>query len=68
MQPARTLRSPVDVPNTVVPELYRIVSRAELPARMQGTFTFQEAYMLCVEWNSQHSVREMATVEPAEAP
>ena len=28
MQPTRTLRSPVDVPGTVVPKLYRIVSRA----------------------------------------
>jgi hypothetical protein len=46
---------------------YRIVSRAALPARMRGTFTFQEAYILCVEWNSQHNVRDMAQPEPVEA-
>ena len=36
--------------------LYRIVSHADLPARMQGIFHFDEAHRLCCEWNQAHDV------------
>jgi hypothetical protein len=42
---------------------YRISSSMELPFRLQGEFTYEEAYNLTCEWNRFHSAREMAVLE-----
>ena len=40
---------------------YRIISRADLPFRMQGTFnSFEIAYLMCCEWNQRHDAKDMA--------
>ena len=41
----------------------RIVSRADLPERMRGLFSFSDAYKLCCEWNRTHEAAEMAWPE-----
>ena len=43
--------------------LFRISSRATLPARLKGTFSFEEAHRLCCSWNSWHAVDDVACPE-----
>ena len=43
--------------------LFRISSRATLPARLKGTFSFEEAHRLCCSWNSWHAVEDVACPE-----
>ncbi len=42
---------------------WRIVSRAELPTRMAGTFTFKQAHELTCEWNARNPTERMAFAE-----
>jgi hypothetical protein len=42
---------------------YRLVSRANLPLRMNGPFTFTEAYITCCDWNFSHVAEDMALIE-----
>ena len=48
-------------------QLYRIVSSADLPMRMKGVFTHQEAYRLACEWNSRNDAVNMAVLEKVDA-
>ena len=45
------------------PRLFRISSRATLPARFKGTFSFEDAHRLCCSWNSLHSAEDVACPE-----
>lgn len=45
------------------PQRYRIVSRLELPARMQGEKDYRTAYALVCEWNRKHNAADMAVLE-----
>jgi len=45
------------------PRLFRISSRATLPARFKGTFSFEEAHRLCCSWNSWHAAEDVACPE-----
>ena len=44
-------------------KLFRISSRATLPARFKGTFSFEEAHRLCCSWNSLHAAEDVACPE-----
>lgn len=46
---------------------YRIVSRADLPARMKQEYLYPEAYALCCDWNVRHSAEFMAFAEKVTA-
>ena len=48
------------------PADHELASRTELPARMQGRFSFQEAHLLACDWNSRHVAEDMATPQPVE--
>jgi hypothetical protein len=48
--------------------LYRIVSYKELPLRLQGSFTYPEAYRLVCEWNQKRAVTAMAWCVKADKP
>jgi hypothetical protein len=39
---------------------YRIHCDLELPARMQGEVTYEQAYELVCEWNDRHPAEQMA--------
>lgn len=41
-------------------DLYRITSNCDLPFRMQGLFTYEEAYRLVCDWNATHEAEDMA--------
>jgi len=42
---------------------YRLISRADLPIRMKGVFTFSAALSLACDWNFSHEVEDMAFPE-----
>lgn len=44
----------------IEPVKYEIVSRAILPVRMKGLFTFAEAHQICCDWNIWHLGEDMA--------
>lgn len=46
---------------------YRICSRAPLPGRMAGEFSYETAYRLVCDWNALRRVEEMAWLECAES-
>jgi hypothetical protein len=42
---------------------YRIISRAILPTRFKGNFTFEDAHQLCCDWNFGRDAETMAFPE-----
>ena len=47
---------------------YRIHSDVELPLRMQGEMSYEQAYEMICDWNDSHYVEAMAWLVQVDAP